>query len=327
MKDKRVSTELKVGILVLAAILVLFYMSFRIGKFGAFHEPGYDLYVTLQNAGGIDPRTPIQIAGVEVGRVRNIKLEGYKALVTLNVRKGVQVPVDSKVTVKNQGILGDKFIEIIPGEAKQFLARGERINDVVMPPDLNEVFAEVGVAAKNFGETIGEFKGLIGEEEKKNIKKSLANIESASGDFKKLVSDNKKGITRFVSNMDKISSDIEKGKGTIGKLVKDDSLYNDAKDTVASLKTISKDIEQGKGTLGKLAKDDALYDEAKVAVANIKEITDGIKKGEGTLGKLAKDDSLYNETEKAMKKVQKGAEGLQEMTPVTVLGTIFSVFF
>jgi phospholipid/cholesterol/gamma-HCH transport system substrate-binding protein len=52
-----------------------------------------------------------------------------------------------------------------------------------------------------------------------------------------------------------------------------------------------------------------------------------MKKGEGTLGKLAKDDSLYNETEKAVKKVQKGAEGIQEMTPVTVLGTILGVFF
>lgn len=327
MEKKLVSAELKVGVLVLAAILVLFYMSFRIGKFGAFHEPGYDLYATLDNAGGLDPRTPIQIAGVEVGKVSTIKLDGYKALLTMNIKKSVQVPVDSKVTVKNQGILGDKFVEIIPGEAKQFLARGERIKDVVMPPDLNEVFAEVGIAAKNFGETISEFKGLMNEEDKMNFKKSLANIESASGDFKKLVTDNKKGLTKFVSNMEAISSDIKQGKGTIGKLVKDDSLYNDAKDTVASLKAISKDIEQGKGTLGKLAKDEVLYDEAKVAVANIKEITDGIKKGEGTLGKLAKDDSLYNETEKAMKKVQKGAEGIQEMTPVTVLGTIFSVLF
>jgi len=96
---------------------------------------------------------------------------------------------------------------------------------------------------------------------------------------------------------------------------------------VSSLKAVSKDIEQGKGTLGKLAKDEALYDETKEAVAGIKEFTDGLRKGEGTLGKLAKDDSLYNETEKAMKKVQKGAEGLQEMTPITVLGTIFGIFF
>ena len=67
--------------------------------------------------------------------------------------------------------------------------------------------------------------------------------------------------------------------------------------------------------------------DARKAVDNITEITDGIKKGEGTFGKLAKDESLYNETEKAMKKVQKAAEGIQELTPITILGTIFGTFF
>lgn len=326
--DKRmVSAELKVGVLVLVAIFILFYMSFRIGKFGAFHEPGYVLYVTLQDASGIDPRTPIQISGVDVGRVRSIGLEGYNALVTLNIRRNVGIPKDSKITVKTQGVLGDKYIEILPGKASESLAIGDRIEDVIMPPDLNQVFADVGMAAKDFGEAISEFKGIIGEQEKVNIKKSLANIEAVSGDFRKLVADNKKGLTRFVSNMEAISDDIEHGRGTIGKLVKDESLYADAKDTVASLRAITKDIEEGRGTLGKLAKDEELYDEAKEAISNIKELTDGIARGEGTLGKLAKDDSLYVETEKAMKKVQKGAEGIQEMTPVTVLGTIFGIFF
>jgi phospholipid/cholesterol/gamma-HCH transport system substrate-binding protein len=76
-----------------------------------------------------------------------------------------------------------------------------------------------------------------------------------------------------------------------------------------------------------LAKDGTLYVEVKDTFANFKEITDGIKKGEGTLGKLAKDDSLYLETEKTLKKMQKGAESLQEMAPITILGTIFGFFF
>jgi phospholipid/cholesterol/gamma-HCH transport system substrate-binding protein len=76
-----------------------------------------------------------------------------------------------------------------------------------------------------------------------------------------------------------------------------------------------------------LSKDGALYSEVKETFSNVREITDGIKQGEGTLGKLAKDDSLYLETEKALKKVQKGAESIQEMAPITILGTIFGFFF
>ncbi|MCK7512775.1 MAG: hypothetical protein MZV70_57935 [Desulfobacterales bacterium] len=68
------------------------------------------------------------------------------------------------------------------------------------------------------------------------------------------------------------------------------------------MRSITNDIEQGKGTLGMLAKDGTLYVEVKDTFTNFKEITDGIKKGEGTLGKLAKDDSLYLETEKDVEK-------------------------
>ena len=93
------------------------------------------------------------------------------------------------------------------------------------------------------------------------------------------------------------------------------------------LKTITNNIEQGKGTLGMLAKDETLYGEVRDTLSNFREITEGIKKGEGTLGKLAKDDSLYMETEKAVKKIQKGAESLQEMAPITILGTIFGFVF
>ena len=219
------------------------------------------------------------------------------------------------------------MLKLFPVQAQTYLAAGDRITDVTVAADLDEIFSQVSVIAKDFGETINGFKGIIGEQEKVNLKKSLENIQVVSGDFKELVASNKDNIGRIVNNLEAISKDIENGKGTIGKLVKDETLYNDAKDVVASLKTVSKDIEQGKGTFGKLAKDEALYTDVRKAVDNITEITDGIKKGEGTFGKLAKDESLYNETEKAMKKVQKAAEGIQELTPITILGTIFGSFF
>jgi phospholipid/cholesterol/gamma-HCH transport system substrate-binding protein len=305
----RFTPELKVGALVLAAILVLVYMSFRIGAIGGFRHSSYTVYVSLDNAAGLDQRTPVQIAGVDVGRIGSIKLEQYKAFIALQIRKGVPVPKDSQVSVKTQGVLGDKYIEIIPGQATQYLSGGDRICCVVPSPDMNKVLADIGQAVKNFGDTMGEFKGLLGDKEKDAIKKSIANIEVISDDFKK------------------ISRDIEEGKGTIGKLVKDDMLYKDAKDTVESLRSVSKDIAEGKGTLGKLAKDETLYNDTKDAIANIKGFTEDMKKGEGTLGKLAKDDTLYNDADKAAKKVQKGAESIQEMTPVMVLGTILGVFF
>ncbi|MCX5808712.1 MAG: MlaD family protein [Proteobacteria bacterium] len=334
MNNRMVSSELKVGIMILIGILILFYMSFRIGKYGVFSEHGYELTAVFINAGGLDVKTPVKIAGVEAGKIKKISLDGFKALITLTIRGSVRIPVDSRISIRSQGILGDKFLEITPGNDQKILAQGGKIQDVVEAPDFDQLFASVNGAAKNFGETMGELKGIISEKEKANIRKSIENFQEASGDFKNLIKENKGNISRVVSNVDETMSglklmvkDVESGKGTLGLLVKDETLYNDAREAVNVLKTISAEIDQGKGTLGKLVKDEALYDETKATIANIKDLTDGIKKGEGTLGRLAKDDSLFIETEKAAKKVQKAAEGIQEMTPVTILGTIFGMFF
>jgi phospholipid/cholesterol/gamma-HCH transport system substrate-binding protein len=334
MNNKLFSTELKVGILVLVGILILFYMSFRIGKYGLFREQGYELFVTFANASGLDVKTPVQIAGVAVGKIKEIVLDGYMAKATLTIKKSVKIPADSKAAVKSQGVLGDKFIEIIPGSGKTFLAKGGKIENVIQAPNFDEIFTNVSTAAKSFGDTMSEFKGLVGENERLNIKKSIENIQVVSGEFKDLVKGNKENIGRIVDNAHEtltglkvIVKNVEDGKGTLGLLVKDDKLYKDAKDAVSTIKNITSDIEQGKGAIGKLVKDDELYADARDTVKNIKDITDGIKKGEGSLGKFAKDDKLYNETEKAVKKVQRAADGISEMTPVTILGTILGIFF
>ncbi|MCX7965809.1 MAG: MlaD family protein [Syntrophorhabdaceae bacterium] len=334
MNKGRLSPELKVGIVVLIGFIILFYMSVRIGKYGALGEKGYELKVYLENANGIDSKSPVLIAGVEVGRVISVRLENFKALVRIIVKEGVQVPADSTVAIKTQGVLGDKFLEIIPGKDKKMLSSGEIIKTVKTSPDFDEIFTQVSTAAKKFGDTIGEFQGLIGDKEKANIKNSIENIQAITGEFKEIIKENKQGINSVIANADdalkglkKIVGDVEAGKGSLGMLIKDEKLYTDVKETMGALKNISKDIEEGKGSLGKLVKDDSLYNEARDTVKNLKDITDGIIKGEGTLGKLAKDESLYVETERAMKKLQKGAEGLTESTPITILGTIFSFIF
>lgn len=334
MKKSQLSPEFKVGILVLIGFVILFYMSVRIGKFGVLREKGYELIVYFDNASGLDTKSPVSIAGVEVGKIHSVKLDGFRAMVRFSVKEGVSVPADSIVAIRTQGVLGDKYLEIIPGKDKKILANGEKISNVLITPGFDEIFTQVSSAAKKFGDTMGEFKGILSEKEKTGIKNSIENIQVISGEFKDILKDNKTGINNIINNAEdalkglkKIVTDVESGKGSLGMLVKDDKLYNDAKDTMSALKSISTDIEQGKGSLGKLVKDDTLYNDTKDTVKNLKEITDGVKKGEGTLGKLAKDDSLYVETERAMKKLQKGADGISEMTPITILGTIFGIFF
>jgi phospholipid/cholesterol/gamma-HCH transport system substrate-binding protein len=93
------------------------------------------------------------------------------------------------------------------------------------------------------------------------------------------------------------------------------------------LKNISETIERGEGTLGKLIKDESLYRDVKETIQSVKGIAEKVEKGEGTLGKLVSDDKLMKEAEKTMKKIQKAAESIDEQTPITVLGTLIGIFF
>jgi phospholipid/cholesterol/gamma-HCH transport system substrate-binding protein len=332
------TTEFKVGVLVLAGIIILFYMSFRIGKFGALTEGrGYSVTVHFKNTTGLDTKSPVEIAGVEVGKVNKISLAGTMAKTTLLIKDNVKIPVDSGIAIKSFGILGDKYIEVDPGKSSEYAKNGDELKNVVSYADYDQIFQNVSVAAKNIGDTMEQFKGVLGEKDKENLHASLENMSVASGQFKEMLAENKGNVNRIVTNVaeasrklgpmtdkadatlariDTIARDVEDGKGTLGKLVNDDSLYNDAKETVASLKTVSADIEQGKGTLGKLVNDDSLYDDAKESMKNVNQFT-------GTL----KDGNLVNEAEKTMKKVQQAAEGIQEQTPISILGTIFGLFF
>jgi phospholipid/cholesterol/gamma-HCH transport system substrate-binding protein len=159
-----------------------------------------------------------------------------------------------------------------------------------------------------------DIKEVLGEGGKEDLRKSLSNISAASGEFKEMLASNKGNVKKIVNNVAEASNKIG-------------PLADKADATLTQINTIVADVGEGKGTLGKLAKDDTLYNDAKEMVASLKAVSADIEQGKGTLGKLVKDDSLAEEANKTMKKVQQAADGIQEQTPITILGTIFGLFF
>jgi phospholipid/cholesterol/gamma-HCH transport system substrate-binding protein len=309
-----VTTEFKVGVVVLVGIAILFYMSFRVGKFGLVAERGYTVTAHFKNTAGLDNKSPVQVAGVEIGRVNKITLDKNMAKAAMTIKEDVKIPVDSKIAIKSFGILGDKYLEIIVGNATTYLKDGDELSDVVSYADYDEIFQNVSIAARNFGQTMDDIKEVLGEGGKEDLRKSLSNISAASGEFKEMLASNKGNVKKIVNNVAEASNKIG-------------PLADKADATLTQINTIVADVGEGKGTLGKLAKDDTLYNDAKEMVASLKAVSADIEQGKGTLGKLVKDDSLAEEANKTMKKVQQAADGIQEQTPITILGTIFGLFF
>ncbi|MBI5966512.1 MAG: MCE family protein [Deltaproteobacteria bacterium] len=349
---KSIATETKVGIFVILGIVILALFTIQVGKI-TVREVGYRVYTYVESAAGLDRNSPVRIAGVQVGRVQSIVLEGTKAKVAIHFPPEVKIPVESKLYVKSVGLLGEKYIEVVPGPGPELVKANGTIEEGGPSVDVDRVLTQLSsiggdikIVTQSLSRSLGGEKGertieelVTGAKETvTNLQNITQTIDRGEGTLGKLVKDETlyKEAKETMANLSQVAKSIERGEGTLGKLAKDEVLYERtkemmeaAKGTFANLNQIVQKIESGEGTLGKLVNDDSLYtktketmEEAKETLANLNKVSKQIESGEGTLGKLVKDETLYDETKRAIKSVNKAAEGIQETTPVTVLGVV-----
>ena len=168
---KVVSFEVKVGIFILIGIIILIGMIFSIGDI-YFIRPGYHVKVVFNFANGIGLNAPVRLAGVEVGELDNIKIyydtSEKKTKVELSawIKKDVVIEEDARAVINTLGLLGEKYLEIFPGESKRFLEEGsvlagvDPVSTETMTMDLKELLDSFKVVAARLekGEgTVGKF--------------------------------------------------------------------------------------------------------------------------------------------------------------------------
>ena len=139
---KKFDLELAVGLFIIAGILCLAYLSIRLGKMEIIGEKGYEIYGIFSNIGGLKAGSSVEMAGVNVGQVKSIRLENYQANVVLNLTKGVKVQEDAIVSVKTRGLIGEKYIEITPGGSEKIIKPGGRILETQPPIDIEELISK-----------------------------------------------------------------------------------------------------------------------------------------------------------------------------------------
>ena len=126
----RSTIDLWVGIFVVMGVFALGFLSLKVANLGSSNSgETYSVTAHFQNIGGLSVRAPVRSAGVNVGRVTDIKLDKdkYDALVTMKIDKNIQFPKDSNVSILTSGILGENYIGIEPGGDEKMLAQGDNI--------------------------------------------------------------------------------------------------------------------------------------------------------------------------------------------------------
>ena len=122
--------ETMVGLFVLLGMGGLLFLALKAANLGSLGGGDtYSVQARFDNIGGLKPRAPVRAAGVTVGRVKSISLDGktFQGVVTLDIERGFVFPKDSAAKILTSGLLGDQYIGLEPGGDDKNLAAGETI--------------------------------------------------------------------------------------------------------------------------------------------------------------------------------------------------------
>jgi phospholipid/cholesterol/gamma-HCH transport system substrate-binding protein len=155
--------ELGVGVFLLVGLACLGYLSFKLGKVQLFGSSDYKVYATFTTTGGLKEQAPVTEAGVGIGHVGDIRLKDGMAKVTLWIHKNVRLEDDVIASIKTTGIIGDKYVAIVPGASETVIKPDGIIRDTQPPLDLESllgkfVFGSVEKPGEKSGEKPSELK-------------------------------------------------------------------------------------------------------------------------------------------------------------------------
>lgn len=141
---QRLKLELIVGVFMVSGLLSFAYLAVKLGDVGVFSSDGYKLTARYTSISGLKQDAPVELAGVKVGKVANIRLDNKEeqAVVTLLIDKGVTIQDDSIASVRTAGLIGDKYIKIEPGGGEHILKGGDDIQQTESAVDLEELISK-----------------------------------------------------------------------------------------------------------------------------------------------------------------------------------------
>lgn len=139
---KKITTETFVGLFLVAGLLCLAYLSIKLGDVNVFGKKEYVIKAKFSNIAGLKEGSDVEIAGVKIGKVYKIYLDNYQAVVELLIKPDVKIQEDSIATIRTQGIIGDKYVKIMPGASDEYIKPNGTISETESSIELEELVSK-----------------------------------------------------------------------------------------------------------------------------------------------------------------------------------------
>ncbi len=288
--SRGMSREIRVGIFVIVGIGAVLTALFTLTD-AALFRGRYIVTTVVPNAGGIRKGDPVQMRGVNIGRIQGFRIANEGVAIRLEIEGEYPIPADSRVELKSTGLLGGMVADVVPGAAPGFVRGGASL-----PGGMGGgAFEEASKLAGESHKVLTRMQTLLSDKTISNVESSSSEMNALLKDLGSLAKDQKTELSALVSSLRKTAGSVE--KATAGPELeratkrldsitqKLDTLADSFERSAKSTEAILARLEKGEGTLGRLSKDEMLYVSANEAVVNLnqtilemKRLTEDIRK-------------------------------------------------
>jgi len=316
-------SELKLGVMTIAAILVAAATIFLVMGGKGFWWQRYTLKALFPNVQGLNNGSPVRVAGKEVGSVIGVDFSGDKVEVVFEVNRAVanRITDQSRATIGSVSLLGEGAIDITMGTRGTPIPPWGYVATGKPAPALSDVTTQASEGISELSGLIKDVRGGRGSLGKlvtdQQLYDNLDRFVSTAADVTKSIRDGRGSMGRLVndpkvamalegslSNLDEMTRRINAGHGSIGKLVNDEAFSRSLTGATTNLQTLTERLNRGEGTAGKLMTDPALFNQLKSLADRLDDLTKHLNEGEGSLGQLLKDKRLYENMNAAVTDVR-----------------------
>jgi len=303
---KKFLTPFRVGLLVLVAATFtgIFFTFARKG--GLSSRESLDVYAYFRDASGLSKKSRVQIAGISVGEITSIALEGGRAKVSLRVRRDVNMRQDAAITKRSESLLGDFVLDLYPGsEAAPPMPDNGEIKRVIDTQGVEAIFNALGQITGDIQAVTASLREVFGTERGEgSLQKIVDNLVKLSETFDTSASASATKLEAILRNFETVSGEVR--SLTVGE---QDSI----REIVANIQSITRDVKEVVGTLRQavgtpvdggaegaaMANAREMMDHLDSSLSNLEQITRRINEGKGTIGALISDERTgqqFNET-------------------------------
>jgi phospholipid/cholesterol/gamma-HCH transport system substrate-binding protein len=291
--------QLRVGMMAVAAMVILGVLIFLLTGDKKIFSENATLYTYMADSAALAKGAPVRINGILAGKIHKVGLSGETA-----PRRVIRI--DMEVEKDMLGQIPVDSIAAISSEnvlgTKYINIRKGQSGTTVQPG-----FEIQSLDTRDFDEVFQQGYALLTQLQGilKRVDAIVGLVEVGKGSIGKLLVDEElyDRIIAMVAEGQKITHAMSTPTGTIGKLIYDDAILRDFQKSMARVDNLLIGLEQGQGTAGKLLKDEAVYAELRGSIQEVRKLVGDLNAGKGTAGKLLKSEELHDQLHASLSKV------------------------